>query len=158
MNLASELMSHRQKLYRQARKYRINHETAEDLVQETFLKALESESRFDGANLGAWLRIILRNTFVGTCRRNKNMPQVDIEDCAEIDTRHSVAPSQDGAMQMRDLERGLAALPPEQAMCLKMIVARGMDYSDASAVFGVPVNTIKSRVFRARRHLEEMMG
>ncbi len=133
-----------------------NLERADDLVQETMLKAFKSiESFEEGTNLKAWLFTILRNTYFSERRRLKR----EIEDADGVHaSKLAVHPEQDGHMAMRELQDALKLLPDDQREALILVCAAGMSYEEAAAISGCAVGTIKSRVNRARGKLSEIMG
>jgi RNA polymerase sigma-70 factor, ECF subfamily len=129
---------------------------AEDLIQDTILKALKHRSGFAmGTNLGAWLVTILRNKFRSDYRRNKR----EVED---VDGRYAATlitiPDQGASLDLQDLEAALAELPVEQRDALLLVVADGKSYEEAGEILGVRTGTIKSRVSRARNKLAELLG
>ena len=131
-------------------------ERADDLVQETLLKAWDHlESFQEGTNLRAWLFTILRNTYFSECRRRRR----EVEDrdgtkAAEL----AVHPGQHGHLDMQDFRRALNVLPPDQREALILVGAAGFSYEEAAAISGCAVGTIKSRVNRARSKLTELLG
>ena len=131
-------------------------ERADDLVQETLLKAWDHlESFQEGTNLRAWLFTILRNTYFSECRRRRR----EVEDrdgtkAAEL----AVHPGQQGHLDMQDFRRALNLLPPDQREALILVGAAGFSYEEAAAISGCAVGTIKSRVNRARSKLTELLG
>ena len=126
---------------------------ADDLVQETILRAWQNQDRFEpGSNLGAWLFTILRNLFYSHLRRMKReVADSDGSYAAQLRT----APDQEGSVIVKDMWRALGELPPDQREALLLIGAEGMSYDEAARICGVAVGTIKSRVNRARRRLAE---
>jgi RNA polymerase sigma-70 factor (ECF subfamily) len=128
-----------------------DHAQADDLVQETMLKAWINRDRFvEGTNLRAWLFTILRNSFYSAFRKTRR-------EVADTDGEHArrlaAAPSQDHAMALRDFEAALATLPGDQREALVLVGAMGLSYEEAGAVCGAATGTIKSRVSRARARL-----
>ena len=129
---------------------------ADDLVQETLLKAWEHQASFrEGTNLRAWLFTILRNTFFSDCRRRKR--EVEDGDGAWA-AGLAVHPGQQGAADLSDLHAALLQLADEQREALILIGAAGFSYEEAAIVCGCAVGTVKSRVNRARTKLGELMG
>jgi RNA polymerase sigma-70 factor (ECF subfamily) len=129
---------------------------ADDLVQETMLKAWNSiESFQEGTNLRAWLFTILRNTYFSECRRRRReVPDNDGDYVARL----SVAPAQQGRMDAQDLIRALGQLTDDQREALILVGAEGFAYEEAAAICNCAVGTIKSRVNRARNRLVEILG
>ena len=126
---------------------------ADDLVQETILRAWQNQDRFEpGSNLGAWLFTILRNLFYSHLRRMKReVADPDGSYAAQLRT----APDQEAGVVVKDMWRALGELPPDQREALLLVGAEGMSYDEAARICGVAVGTIKSRVNRARRRLAE---
>jgi RNA polymerase sigma-70 factor (ECF subfamily) len=133
-----------------------NFARADDLVQETLLKAWQNIDRFEqGTNLRAWLFTILRNTFFSELRkRRREVEDVDGKKTASL----SVVPAQQGHLDMQDLCEALKLLPAEQREALVLVGAAGMSYEEAAEVAQCAVGTIKSRVNRARTKLSGMLG
>jgi RNA polymerase sigma-70 factor (ECF subfamily) len=129
---------------------------AEDLVQETVLKAISKQEKFEAdTNLQAWLFTILRNQFFSSHRKIQR--EVEDADGAHAATLVTI-PDQEDRIVVQDLEVALAKLPQEQREAILLIGAEGMAYEEAADALGVKVGTIKSRVNRARNRLAELMG
>jgi RNA polymerase sigma factor (sigma-70 family) len=124
---------------------------ADDLVQETLLKAWSARGRFAaGTSIRAWTFIILRNLFLSQLRRDRFRGEWD-EGVAE---RTLLAPaSQQSAIHLADLYRGLQQLSAPQREALILIGAGGFSYEEASEICGAAVGTVKSRVARGRAAL-----
>lgn len=133
-----------------------NHERADDLVQETLLKAWGHLDSFqEGTNLRAWLFTILRNSYFSEMRkRRREVEDSDGTKAAGL----SVAPAQQGHVDMQDFRRALDLLPPDQREALVLVGAAGMSYEEAAAIAHCAVGTIKSRVNRARIKLAGLLG
>jgi RNA polymerase sigma-70 factor, ECF subfamily len=131
-------------------------EIADDLVQDTLVRALAKIDQFEpGTNMGAWLFTILRNIFYSQCRRTKR----EIEDPdGSYAGRLWAPPEQHGKCDVQDMLRALGRLPADQREALLLIVAEGLSYEEAAQVCGVAVGTIKSRVSRGRVRLAELLG
>ncbi len=129
---------------------------ADDLVQETLLRAWAGADRFEaGTNLGAWLFTILRNAFLSSRRkRSREVEDPGGEHAARLRAPHS----QDAHMDHQDLERAIGKLPHDQRSALLLVAAEGLTYGDAALACGCPVGTVKSRVQRARTRLADAMG
>jgi RNA polymerase sigma-70 factor, ECF subfamily len=133
-----------------------NHERADDLVQETFLKAWTHMSSFqEGTNLRAWLFTILRNAYFSEIRKRRR--EVEDTDGNEAESL-SVAPSQQGHVELEDMRKALDLLPPDQREALVLVGAAGMSYEEAAEIAHCAVGTIKSRVNRARIKLGGLLG
>lgn len=128
---------------------------ADDLVQETLLKAWAARARFQaGTNMRAWTFIILRNHFLSQMRRSRFRGEWD-----EMAADRLLAESagQDKQIELADLQRGLMQLPNSQREALILVGAGGFAYEEAAEICGVAVGTIKSRVARGRVALERIL-
>ncbi|WP_308494379.1 sigma-70 family RNA polymerase sigma factor, partial [Microvirga aerophila] len=128
---------------------------ADDLVQDTILRAWANMARFErGTNLSAWLFTILRNLFYSAYRKRRHEvrdPEGVYVGCL------AVLPEQESALTFADLRRALVQLPPEQREAVLLVGAEGRSYEDAANLCGVAVGTIKSRVNRARTQLAMLL-
>lgn len=129
---------------------------ADDLVQETMLKAWAAQDRFEpGTSMRAWTFVILRNAYLTDMRRNRFRGEYD-EGVAE---RILTAPAgQEEPIHLSDLHRALLTLPAERREALLLVGAGGFSYEEAASICGCAVGTIKSRVGRARAALTEMLS
>src|SRR4051794_33858556 len=133
-----------------------NLDAADDLVQDTILRAWKNIDRFEvGTNLNAWLFTILRNGFYSQHRKKRR--EVEDPDDGRAG-RLTVAPEQNGKCDVQDTLKALAKLPVDQRKALLLIAAEGMSYEDAAQVCGVAIGTIKSRTFRARERLAQLLA
>jgi len=132
-----------------------NRSAADDLVQETVMKALAARNSFElGTNLSAWLHRILHNTFISGMRRKREASVEDFSELAEqLSTRHAG----EDRLALAELRRCLNRLQPEQRLALVMVTVEGLSYEEVAQRTGVAIGTAKCRVFRARRLLERMM-
>lgn len=128
-----------------------NQETADDLAQETLVKAWQARNMFaPGTNLKAWLFTILRNQFYSDRRRAWRQAPWD-QDAAERIPGSSA--EQSWAAELSDTARALSQLSDEQREALILVGAGGFSYEDAAAICHCAVGTVKSRVARARKSL-----
>jgi RNA polymerase sigma-70 factor (ECF subfamily) len=128
-----------------------NQETADDLAQETLVKAWQARAMFaPGTNLKAWLFTILRNQFYSDRRRAWRQAPWD-QDAAERIPGSSA--EQSWAAELSDTTRALSQLSDEQREALILVGAGGFSYEDAAAICHCAVGTVKSRVARARKTL-----
>lgn len=124
------------------------HDRADDLVQDTLLRAWEKRALFKaGTNLQAWLFTILRNQFFSDCRARRHRTMDWDESLLE---RLATFPEQHGRMDFPDFQRALLRLAPEQREALILIGASDVSYQQASEVCGCAVGTIESPVNRGR--------
>ena len=129
---------------------------ADDLVQETMMKAWAAQERFQpGTSMRAWTFVILRNAYLTDMRRNRFRGDYD-EGVAE---RILTAPAgQEEPLHLADMHRALMTLPPERREALLLVGAGGFSYEEASEICGCAVGTIKSRVGRARAAISGMLA
>ena len=133
-----------------------NIDRADDLVQETLLRALSHINSFEpGTNMPAWLFTILRNLFRSEYRKRRR--EVEDADGRYADTLKS-HPEQTGRVEFEEFRTALAKLPPDQREALILVGASGFSYEDAASICGCAVGTIKSRVNRARTRLADLLA
>ena len=129
---------------------------AEDLVQETVLRAISKQDSFEpGTCLQAWLFTILRNNFLSA--RRKSMREELDEDGAHAATMISIADQEDRIM-IQDVAAALRKLPKPQREAIVLVGAEGLSYEEAAQVLGCAVGTVKSRVNRARNYLAQLIS
>jgi RNA polymerase sigma-70 factor, ECF subfamily len=134
-----------------ARSLTRNADQAEDLVQDTVLKALSNLDKFrPGTNLRAWLFTILRNQFYSTKRKGK----WEVEDAeGKLAARLVQIPDQEPRMAFEEFRRVFNGLPSDQREALMLVGVSGFSYEEAAETCGCAVGTIKSRVNRGRTRL-----
>ena len=134
---------------------------AEDLVQETYLRAFRFSHRFQpGTHLRAWLFQILRNTFLTFYRVREREAPVAEDGVPEWDApMFHDAPEDDGtAMDAHtDLERAMRRLPEEFRTVLLLAEVEGLPLEEVARVMACPVGTVKSRIFRAKERLRGLL-
>ena len=131
---------------------------AEDLVQETYLRAFRFSHRFEpGTHLKAWLFQILRNLFMTFYRHREREPLVadpNNPDGGEIPMFHNEPVKDSGSVESQiDLERALVQLPEEFRTIVILAEVEGLPLEDVAQVMNCPVGTVKSRLFRAKERL-----
>ena len=132
-----------------------NRDVADDLVQDTMLKAWAARARFSaGTNMRAWTFIILRNSFLSQRRRARFTTEWD--DVA-ADRILSMPAGQGDQLHLADVQRALMQLPDSQREALILIGAGGFSYEEAADICGVALGTIKSRVARGRSALAALI-
>ncbi len=126
---------------------------ADDLVQETILRALRGEAGFvPGSSARAWLFMILRNLWLeGLRRRKREMGEPSLAEPRQ-------AEAQSGHMELRALRDAMALLPPGQREALLLVGAQGMSMAEAAEICGVPEGTIKARLSRGRAGLRRWLA
>lgn len=129
---------------------------ADDLVQDTLLRALSNLHRFEqGTNLNAWLFTILRNLFHSEYRKRRR----EIEDPDGVFAgRLKVQPAQGSHLDFEDFRAALFELPEDQREALLLVGASGFSYEEAASICECAVGTIKSRVNRARIRLAALLN
>jgi RNA polymerase sigma-70 factor, ECF subfamily len=133
-----------------------NVDRADDLVQETLLRAMAHIDSFrPGTNMSAWLFTILRNLFRSEYRKRRR----EVEDVdgsyAESLISH---PEQYSRVEFEEFRTALAKLPPDQREALLIVGASGFSYEEAAAICDCAVGTVKSRVNRARARLSSLLS
>jgi RNA polymerase sigma-70 factor (ECF subfamily) len=135
-------------LRRYARALTRDKELADDLVQDTLVRALRSEHLFHGGELRSWLYTIMTNLNRNRLRslaRRPTLMAIDENDALEASGTEAGA---------RDIERALDSLAEDQRTALLLVVLEGMSYREVAEVQGVPIGTVMSRLARARTHIK----
>jgi RNA polymerase sigma-70 factor (ECF subfamily) len=147
--------AHTPAVYAHAMRFFGDSAVADDVAQEVWMKVYRALETFDGrARFSTWLYRIVRNTCLDEVRRGKRRP-VLVESITPPPTTDGFA---DETVLSASLECALQQLPQEDRDALSAVSVFGLSYAEAAAVFGVPVGTVKSRVFRARRLLARTLG
>jgi RNA polymerase sigma-70 factor (ECF subfamily) len=133
-----------------------NIDRADDLVQETLLRAIANIHLFQpGTNMSAWLFTILRNLFRSEYRKRRR----EIEDVDGAYAESLIShPEQHGRLEFEEFRVALAKLPRDQREALLIVGASGFSYEEAAAICDCAVGTIKSRVNRARARLSDLLS
>ena len=132
-----------------------NASDADDLVQDTLIKAWTHREKFEpGTNLRAWLFTILRNTYYTAVIRRRREVR---DETGEYAGALKSAPTQDWSVAVHSLQDALRKLPDEHREALVLVGAAGLSYEEAAEICGCALGTIKSRVNRARARLLKIM-
>jgi len=153
-------MPHFAKLYNFAHWLTQDRAAAEDLVQETYMKALRGFSSFQqGTNFRAWMYKILRNTFLTTKAGLKASVSLDIDDDkpAEptvVETPESVLLAR---VELETIQNALEKLPVKFREIILLCDLEEMSYQEISETLGIPIGTVMSRLSRARKAMRELL-
>lgn len=163
--LPAEALSHLDALYNLARWLARDPTEAEDLVQETYLRAIRAAHQFQpGTNLRAWLFQILRNTFFTRYKRKGREPEVMDPEVLDrmsgvhgpTGVEHRLAGPPDGTAGL-DLTAALKRLPEEYRSVVLLADLEDFSMGEIARIMDCPVGTVKSRLFRARAILKELL-
>jgi len=162
-------LPYRDQLYKSALRMTRSVEDAEDLIQETYLKAYKYYARFsEGTNFKAWLFKIMKNTFINSYRKKKlQPPKVDFDDIQEgleetlMDKAQSTLIDPESwlmAVEMdHEVRESLLSLPHDYKMVVLLADLEGFAYKEIADILAVPVGTVMSRLYRGRRMLEKAL-
>ncbi len=162
-------LPYREQLYKSALRMTRSVEDAEDLIQETYLKAYKYYARFsEGTNFKAWLFKIMKNTFINSYRKKKlQPPKVDFDDIQEgleetlaAKAHASLDDPENWLMAVEmdhEVREALLSLPHDYKMVVLLADLEGFAYKEIAEILAVPVGTIMSRLYRGRRMLERAL-
>jgi RNA polymerase sigma-70 factor (ECF subfamily) len=154
-DLHSRIAEELPRLRRYARALLKSVDAADDLVQETVLRALSKGHLWQpGTDLRAWLFTLMHNQYVNAVRRSVRQGQLTSLDAAYDLGRPA---TQTDHLALRDLKAALESLPEEQRAVVLLIGLEGMSYEETAAILDVPVGTVRSRLSRAREAMRQMM-
>jgi RNA polymerase sigma-70 factor, ECF subfamily len=144
------------RLRRYARALTRSADRADDLVQETLLRAVAKCHLWQaGTDIRAWLFTIMHNQYVNMVRRAiREKATVDID---QMSASLIATTDPTGSRRLRELERALDVLPGEQREVILLVGLEGMSYESAAQILGVPVGTVRSRLSRGRDALRRLM-
>jgi RNA polymerase sigma-70 factor (ECF subfamily) len=156
-----EALAHADALYNHARRLTRNDADADELVQETYARALVGASTFAGGNLKAWLFRILRNTFIDIHHRGRRQPPLD--DATSVDDASGADLPRDEreldhirSLMAGEIDAALGTLSDE-GRAIILLDVEGFTETEVAEVLGCPLGTVKSRLSRARMLLRERL-
>ena len=158
-------------LYTAALRMTRNSADAEDLVQETYLKAYRAFASFElGTNLKAWLYRILTNTYINTYRAKKRRPEItDVEDVEDLYLYRHLSGEQSAGLGRSaedealdrftdaDVKAAIEALPETFRMAVLLADVEGFSYKEIAEITEVPIGTVMSRIHRGRKALQKAL-
>lgn len=150
-------------MLRVARSLTRNHADAEDLVQDSLVRAYKAVDRFDGRHPRAWLLTILRNTHINRNRRRR--PELLRDPDTQLERAAQVAADDDPARPDRfvdlefdaELTRALDSLASPFAEVIELVDIEGLSYAEAAETLGIPIGTVMSRLHRGRKKIRERL-
>jgi RNA polymerase sigma-70 factor (ECF subfamily) len=170
-NFEQDAMQYAHPLYSAALRMTRNRADAEDLVQETFLKAYRGYDGFqEGTNLRAWLYRILTNTFINRYRQQQRRPhEVDLDEVeglylykrvATAETDRAARSAEDEVfdkLEGSDVRQAIDKLPRKYRMPVLMADIEGFSYKEIAGMLEIPIGTVMSRLHRGRRALQKLL-
>jgi RNA polymerase sigma-70 factor (ECF subfamily) len=170
-HFADQAMEHMPSLYTAALRMTRNPADAEDLVQETYLKAYRAFDSFqEGTNLRAWLYRILTNTFINSYRSKKRRPeQVDVDEVEDLylyrrlgalEAAAAGRSAEDEVLDLftdDDVKHALESLPEQFRMAVLLADIEGFSYKEIADIMDIPIGTVMSRLHRGRRALQKAL-
>lgn len=169
-NFEAEVLPFMDSLYSTAYRMSRNRQDAEDLLQETYLRAYKYYDKFqEGTNFKAWLFKILKNTFINRYRKRQRQPLKnsfdEIEGAFESKllesplTGRGATPEEELMVDAldQDVQQALEALPEDYRTAVEMADLQGLSYREISDQLGIPLGTVMSRLYRGRRKLEAVL-
>ena len=162
-----EALSHADQLYRVALRLSGSQQSAEELVQEAYLRAFRGWRGYrPGTNLAAWLATILRNAFLDEVRKQSRRPaQESIDDTSEYylynHLTETAAEPQEAVLNRLSggaIVDSLSEIPPNFREVVVLVDIGDFSYQDAADILGVPIGTVMSRLHRGRRALKQALA
>ncbi len=168
---AEQAMPFMDSLYAAARRMTRNDADAEDLVQETYLKAYRGFGGFEqGTNLKAWLYRILTNTFINSYRAKKRRPEEsDVDDVEDLYLYRRLGGAELAAAGRSaeedlldsytddEIKQAIESLPEQFRMAVLLADVEGFSYKEIADILGIPIGTVMSRLHRGRKGLQKKL-
>ncbi len=168
-NFDSNDLPYREQLFKTALRMTRSREDAEDLIQETYLKAYRHYHRFEeGTNFKAWLFRIMKNTFINGYRKKKLQPaQVDFDEIEGSLERIVLPDGREDSLDPEErfletemdegVQKAFSELPRDYRLVVLLADLEGFAYREVASILGIPVGTVMSRLYRGRRLLERAL-
>lgn len=160
-NFDNSLLELQEKLYHYALSLTADPETAQDLLQETFLKALTYRDKFrDDTNIKAWIYTIMKNSFINNYRHNQKVRMAFDKTNNEYHMSlrcDDVFATPDSAFSEQEISAGINELAGEYRVPFMMFLD-GYQYQEIAEEMQIPLGTVKSRIFFARKKLEKSLA
>jgi RNA polymerase sigma-70 factor (ECF subfamily) len=161
---ANEAITHLDSLYRGALRLTRNPEQAQDLVQDTYVRALRYQHSFEaGTNMKAWLFAIMRNLFWDRFK-SSHKDDVSLDDVGEFPLYDKLKDSAEipeaevlDKLAAGEVVKAIEQLPPLHREVVLLVDVEGFSYKDAAQVLGIPIGTVMSRLHRARQQLQKSL-
>ena len=159
LKLDAILESHYEELYRIAYAWSQEHNLAQDLVQETMLKALQKAEQIKSfKHVDRWLCKIMHNLFYDNCRYDAKWQAIQVEDIDDFVQIESVETLYVRKQTVQNIHDAIGCLPIEQREVLVLVDLQGYSYSEVAEVVEAPVGTVMSRLSRARKKLRSLVS
>ena len=153
MSFREDIVTHLSVLKARARVLTRNNSAAEDLVQDTIIRAIRFEDKFEQNNLKAWLMRMMTNIFLSQYRKSSKLNKRFVDTSEEgLDWFMPEKPATINETRL-DIIEALAQMPQDQAELLVMAEVEGLSYKEIAEKIGVPMGTVMSRLFRARERI-----
>jgi RNA polymerase sigma-70 factor (ECF subfamily) len=170
-DFADQAMQHMPGLFTAAMRMTRNRADAEDLVQETYLKAYRAYASFsDGTNLRAWLYRILTNTYINSYRAKKRRPdESDLEDVEDLYLYRRLGGAESSKLSRSaedevldhfteaDVKEAIEALPDQFRIAVLLADVEGFQYKEIAEILDIPIGTVMSRLHRGRKALQKSL-
>lgn len=157
LQFQTRLLSLQDNLFSFALTLTANKEDAQDLLQDTTLKVLDNRDKFvDNTNFKGWVMTVMRNTFINNYNRIVRTHSIvesgaDLYNVDSID--HSGFDSPEGNIDMHEINRAIEGLSEDMKTPFALFIS-GYKYDEISEMMGIPMGTVKSRIFVARQRLQ----
>lgn len=161
LSLRDKLVGLQGNLFNFACRLTANRDTAQDLVQDTTLKVLDNQSKYvDNVNFKGWVFTIMRNIFINNYRRQTRSATIvdTTEDLYHLNvSQESGLTTPEGSYAVKEISKAIGAFNQEYRVPFSMYIA-GYKYGEIAEKMGLPLGTVKSRNFFARKRLQSMLS